>query len=75
MLHRWLITLRPSEGTQLLNVNGIVVYEFQTSQSEDIFSSPNTLRTALGLADPPLQWVPGFRHGLKRPYNTEVETE
>ena len=83
MLCRWVITLRRLEGTYLLNVNSTVVHEFETSQSEEIFSSPNTFRTLLGLTNPPLQWVPGFRLGLKRPErdvdqttpcSTEVET-
>lgn len=51
---------------------------------EEIFSSQDTFRTARGFTNPPLQWVLGFRLGLKRPghdadqtplYSTEVERE
>jgi hypothetical protein len=84
MLHRWIITLRRLEGTYVRNLNGSVVHEFETSQSEEIFLSPNSFRTTLGLTKPPFQSAFGFRLGLKRPerdvhqthsYSAEIETE
>ena len=59
------------------NVNSTAVHEFETTHSEEIFSSPNIFRTAL-------QWILGFRIELKRPEHdvdqtppgsAEVETE
>ena len=84
MLRRWVTTLRRVEGTRPRNVTGTAVHEFETPQSLDIFSSPYTFRTTLGLTNPPLQWVLGFLVRLKRPerdidqtppYSVEAETE
>jgi hypothetical protein len=65
MLHRWLSASRRFEGTYQLHLNG--THEFKIFQLEEIVSSPKTFRTALGLTQPPLQWVPGFCLGVKKP--------